>query len=464
MHDAESTLAESRPGGAEGTEHHDVLVIGAGLAGLSCALHTDRDVHIVEAADYVGGKARSEHHEGFTFDVTGHWLHLRDPDMRALAIRLCGDDHFLRIRRLSRIWSHGVYTRYPYQANTWGLPPEVIKECVMGAVEADRRRPETTALEDEPENFADWIRYYFGEGIARHFMIPYNAKLWGVPATEITSRWCQRFVPRPALDDIVAGAVGCNEKAMGYNAEFLYPRTGGIQTLANALADALGREHITLDDGVRHIDPKARVVTLASGRRIRYDHLVSTMQLPSLVDVIDGATGGVPDAVRAARGKLRGNEVRYLNVGVDGPLGQPDHWIYVPELDWPFYRVGSFSNANPAMAPKGKSALYIEMSDRDTPLDELRPIIGRGLVAMGLVDTPDRVLFMHERRIQNAYVIYDFAYHDSRDAVHAWLREQGIASIGRYGDWNYSSMEDALLDGRTAARALSELELGDTPR
>lgn len=432
----------------------DTLVIGAGLAGLSCAHHLDRPFLVVEAADHVGGKAKSEHYEGFTFDVTGHWLHLRDPDMRALALKLCGDEHFMRIRRLSRIWSHGVYTRYPYQANTFGLPPEVIKECVMGAVEADRRRPEAVALEDEPENFADWIRFYFGEGIARHFMIPYNAKLWGVPATEITSRWCQRFVPRPALADIVAGAVGCNEKAMGYNAEFLYPRTGGIQTLAEALADAVGRDHIRLSSPIARVDPVAKVATTADGAEIGYRHLVSTMQLPHLIDRLTEA----PAAVRAARSKLRGNTVRYLNVGVRGPLGQPDHWIYVPEEKWPFYRVGSFSNANPAMAPEGCAALYIEMADRDTPLDALRGTIGEGLCAMGLIDDPARILFMHERVIDNAYVIYDFDYHDSRAAILDHLGPIGIQSIGRYGDWNYSSMEDALIDGRRAAEALARTE------
>ena len=31
------------------------------------------------------------------------------------------------------------------------------------------------------------------------------------------------------------------------------------------------------------------------------------------------------------------------------------------------------------------------------------------------------------------------------------LQECGIESIGRYGDWNYSSMEDALLDGKRLA-------------
>ena len=56
--------------------------------------------------------------------------------------------------------------------------------------------------------------------------------------------------------------------------------------------------------------------------------------------------------------------------------------------------------------------------------------------------------------IDNAYVIYDFDYHSSRSAVHRHLDAIGVQSIGRYGDWNYSSMEDALLDGRRAAERL----------
>jgi protoporphyrinogen oxidase len=58
---------------------------------------------------------------------------------------------------------------------------------------------------------------------------------------------------------------------------------------------------------------------------------------------------------------------------------------------------------------------------------------------------------MQTRRIPNAYVIYDFNYHDSRHTLLSYLKDVGIESIGRYGDWNYSSMEDALLDGKRMA-------------
>ncbi len=430
----------------------DTAIIGAGLAGLSTAVHLPSEYAIFETNSWVGGKARSEQIDGFTFDVTGHWLHLRDDGIRQLILRLLGEDHFMSVRRMSRIWSHGAYTLYPFQANTYGLPPEVIKECVMGAIDADRSRRESGIDGREPPNFADWIRYYFGEGIARHFMVPYNAKLWGVSADEITSRWCQRFVPKPNLDEIVAGAVGCNAKEMGYNTEFLYPKKGGIQTVAEALADEAGRSHIHLNSTIRSIDLNAKTMTLEDGRVIGFNTLVNTMALPHLIDAIDE----VPDDVLAARQQLRANEVVYLNVGIRGQLGQTDHWIYVPEEQWPVYRVGSFSNANPAMAPSGNASLYIELSDRETPLEVLQPRIVECLCAMELISSPDQVLFMEARRIKNAYVIYDFQYHEARETIHAWLRSVGVKSIGRYGDWNYSSMEDALIDGRRTAAELME--------
>lgn len=433
--------------------HVETLIVGAGLAGLSTALHLgpEADLAIVEALPHVGGKACTERIGEFLFDVTGHWLHLRDPGIKALVLGLMGEDAFHKVERKSRIWSHGVYTEYPFQANTHGLPPAVVHECLMGAIEAARRRPEGPLTPaDEPENFADWIRFYFGEGIARHFMVPYNARLWGVPATEITSRWCQRFVPKPDLSDIVAGGVGLNALKMGYNAHFLYPKAGGIQSVAEALADAAGRHRIHLSTRIARLDLGARRATLTDGRTLTFGHLVNSMALPTLVRTLDDA----PEAVRSAAGRLRATPVTYFNVGVRGPLGVPDHWVYVPEADWPMYRVGSFSNAVPTMAPPGHASLYIELADRDTPPEALKARVTEGLVAMGFLQSAEQVLFMEPRVIPDAYVIYDFAWHDDRAAVHAWLKARGALSIGRYGDWNYSSMEDALIDGRTAAAHL----------
>ncbi len=70
---------------------------------------------------------------------------------------------------------------------------------------------------------------------------------------------------------------------------------------------------------------------------------------------------------------------------------------------------------------------------------------------MGLIAGTDEIAFARLREIDYAYVIYDHAYAASVDALMAFLGEVGVLSTGRYGGWNYSSMEDALRFGLQAA-------------
>lgn len=55
---------------------------------------------------------------------------------------------------------------------------------------------------------------------------------------EITAEWCSRFAPRPKLEDVIAGAVGLNDRQLGYNVNFLYPARG-VGQLSRALAEGL---------------------------------------------------------------------------------------------------------------------------------------------------------------------------------------------------------------------------------
>ncbi|MGN7798629.1 NAD(P)/FAD-dependent oxidoreductase [Leifsonia sp. 22587] len=65
---------------------HDVVVIGAGLAGLRCAAELaarGRDVVVLEASDRVGGRQRTDHVDGFTLDRGFHVLNTAYPAVRA---------------------------------------------------------------------------------------------------------------------------------------------------------------------------------------------------------------------------------------------------------------------------------------------------------------------------------------------------------------------------------------------
>src|SRR3954467_10188128 len=180
----------------------DTLILGAGLAGLSAAYHLEGGFHIVEKSERPGGLCKSQLRASpagtFTFDHTGHWLHLRDPEVRKL-VDLLLPDAFARIERQARISSHGVYTHYPYQVNTFGLPPAVVSELLLGFHEAHFGEAGRALREREPATFAEFILRHLGAGFGKHFMFPYNEKLYTVHPAELSAAWCGRFVPKPSF-------------------------------------------------------------------------------------------------------------------------------------------------------------------------------------------------------------------------------------------------------------------------
>src|SRR6266487_6398890 len=145
-----------------------ILIVGAGLAGLSTAFHLGKHLpcRVIEKEKESGGLCRSYCVDGFTFDMTGHLLHFRKAEIKALIESLLPNALEKHTRR-SFIYSHRTYTEYPFQVNTYGLPPEVVRECLLGFI-ATLTNPSTTPPEDR--SFKAWILENLGEGMARHFM------------------------------------------------------------------------------------------------------------------------------------------------------------------------------------------------------------------------------------------------------------------------------------------------------
>lgn len=419
-----------------------VAILGAGLTGMSTAHHLRTAgvaCRVFERLERAGGHAVTIEEEGYRFDRTGHLLHVGDDDIRDLALEWIGQEHRW-VERRSAVWSHGVYTPYPFQANTHGLPPEVAYACVMGFIEAQRTPPTR-----ESASFEEYCYATFGTGIAEHFMIPYNTRVWGVPPSEISAAWCRRFVPVPTVEDVIAGAVGLRGRELGYNARFVYPDRG-IGALADGMARDLG-EVVELGREPRAIDLRTRMLDLGD-ERVDFDVLVSTAPLPKLVDLI----ADVPAEVRDASRRLRCTHLYYLDVALHAPAGVPYHWAYVPEAKYPFYRVGCYSAFSPLMAPPGKASLYVELVDRSEPdLTALLPEVATALIAMGFIRGASDIAFARLRRIDHAYVVFDHHYDACVQVIGAFLAEGRVITTGRYGAWNYSSMADALAFGRSAA-------------
>lgn len=430
-----------------------IVILGAGLAGLGCARELGRRAVVLEREPRVGGMARSVTRGGFTFDLTGHWLHFADRGTEALARELLGAG-LERIARRAAITSQGITTPYPFQANTYGRPARVVADCVLGYFRA--REAAARGEMPPPRNFEEHIRRHLGDGIARHFMVPYNTKLWTVPPAALDHEWCERFVPTPTPDEVVRGALepaGAGH-GLGYNASFLYPRDGGIGALALALRASLEAE-VRTGVVVTRVDWRRRTIETSAGSPLGWRALVSTAPLPDLVALLVDP----PELVRTAARRLRAASVTYWDVGLPRANRPGDaHWTYFPDPDVPFYRAGSPSAVLPTLAPPGHRSLYVEVSHpRGTLVPATEAEVLRGLVAVGLVASDEQPVLVTRETLDCAYVIMDAEYGGARRLVLEWLASVGILSVGRYGAWTYDSMEGALVQGRRAAAQAAEL-------
>jgi protoporphyrinogen oxidase len=435
--------------------HVRTLILGGGMSGLSCAYHLhkqgDNNYMLLERSDEPGGLSRSIKQEGFVFDHTGHLLHLHNPYTLKLIPELLGDNLVLNQRR-AWIYSHHVYTRYPYQANLYGLPKKVIEDNLKGVVEAQIRQKPAPA--EQPESLKSWVLRTFGKGFAKHFFFPYNEKLWSVPADVLTAEWVAPFVPKPSIQEVINGAFSDQTKKFGYNASFYYPKEGGIQALAFAFAKDL--PNIRLNTSVTSIDFTRKEAMLSNGETVSYQFLVNTAPLNRFIDM----TQGLPEEITASRKLMRASSVYDINLGVRRAHISDKHWIYFPEKKYRFYRVGFPMNFSTNMTPPGCSSMYVEIAYRpDETFDESRAMKDaiRGLLDSGLLKNESEIITRNILRIPCAYVTYD--QHRTRIAqqILGYLQSQRTYSIGRFGGWKYSYMEEAILEGKaTAENILSQ--------
>ncbi|HEX4824910.1 MAG TPA: FAD-dependent oxidoreductase [Candidatus Polarisedimenticolaceae bacterium] len=426
-----------------------IVILGGGLAGLATAYFLRGRPHVVlEAEETAGGLCRSRTIGGFTFDYTGHLLHVRDPRAMALLDELW-PGVFDVVERKAAIRTRGVTLPFPFQANLHGLPSEVVADCILGAAEAAGSLIPT----DPRTSFRDWSLAVLGRGISEAFMFPYNGKLFRRDPAEMTADWVSWAIPRPTLAEVVRGALGIANRGMGYNATFRYPKKGGIEVVPEAFARRLATVR-TGATAVR-IDLARRIVTLASGETVTYDALVSTIPLPKLLTLAVGE--GIDGAAEAAR--LDWSVVGCLNLGVDrAGVGDGAHWLYFPDPDVPFYRAGFPHAMSAGVAPPGTSSLYVEFGlKRDERVDPaaLERAALEALQRERILLPGDRIVVRDFLRIDPGYVIFDRARQEVMARVVPRLRALGVHTIGRYGGWTYSYMERAILDGLETAERLA---------
>ena len=426
-----------------------VVVVGGGLTGLVTAHRLEQAggaALVLEREGEPGGACRSLERDGFVFDFTAHLLHVARPETEAYLQEIEVWPRLVAHARRAGIMVGGHVTPYPIQIHTHGLAAEVRRDCVLGFVRAWG----AGEASPDPQHFAEWALARFGEGFARAFFFPYNRKLFRAEPEELTVDWLGRYVPRPGLEEVISGAFGLHDAAVGYNATFRYPQSGGIRLLPDAVAARI--KDLRLGQQVAGVHLGERWLELAGGERIDFDELVSTISLPSLIDLIRDP---FPEAIAEARRRLRWVRVVNLALGVRGQAPRSEHWLYFPAPELPFYRVGFPSNHG-QMAPAGCHTVSVELSldPGEDDLEQVADHAEQALCRLGMLD-PAMIVVRMVNVLDPAYVVYDRHRNPAVAELRRFLGENRVTVSGRWAEWKYSAMEDAILDGMSAARRLA---------
>lgn len=433
------------PGTGE-TSVERTYILGGGVTGLAAGIASGLPVY--EARTSPGGICASYYRDGFRFEVGGgHWLFGTDPVVRRLIESTTPVGEYGR--RSAVFFAGGLeatrdlaglFTPYPIQNNLWALP-----ESVRATALAELAAPTPAAV----VTMADWLRASFGPTLDRIFFAPFHEKYTAGLMHSIAPQDAYKSPVDPVA--VVRGAFAEQTDA-GYNTRYLYPRNG-LDALMERLA---GQCDLRYGQSIVGIDVGGRTVRFADGAERPYDQVVSTLPLNRMMEMT-GLDEGECDPHTS---------VLVLNLGVtlpDTPRARNgNHWLYVPDAQAWFHRIGYYSNVDRHFVPEAYrddpayASLYIESAfppgtrlseddiarHRDEVIAELR--------RLGMID---RVLVADPTWIDVAYTWRRPGSTWVRRALARLLRED-IVQTGRYGAWVFQGIGDSLRSGLFVGAAL----------
>ena len=126
------------------TAEHDVLIIGAGPAGLTAAYELNRrgvTSTVLEATDMVGGISQTVERDGWRFDIGGHRFFTKVPEVEAFWHEILPDEDFLQRPRMSRLGLTAL-------RNALHTVRFLIRWAAKSAEISDAGRPQSFSLYD----------------------------------------------------------------------------------------------------------------------------------------------------------------------------------------------------------------------------------------------------------------------------------------------------------------------------
>lgn len=415
------------------------LIIGGGISGLTLANYIT-DYLIVEKDSSLGGYARTHYVDDYIWDYAGHFFHFKTDEFKSMFINSMDKNDYIVKNKNTYIYFEDKLIDYPFQMNIHELSKDKFIDCLYDLFNKQEKEVYT--------NFLDMLYGKFGISITEMFLKPYNEKLYATDLTKLDKDAMGRFFPYANISEIINNMK--NHSNTSYNNTFMYPKKGA-QVIVNKLCEKVDMNKVMLNTSVTSIDLNKKEVMLSTGEIISYNNLINTIPFNKFLSLLN-----IQEYTNFSN-ELSYNKVLVFNLGFDkkSTYNNTD-WIYFPDKNINFYRAGFYDN----ILSTDKLSMYIEIGyskesiiDESTINKELSLTLDN-LKKCKIIDNTFKLVKYESIIMDPAYVHIDKLHDKKVKQIINDLETKNVYSVGRYGSWTYSSMEDAMLQSKELVEKL----------
>lgn len=382
-------------------------ILGAGPSGLSLAHsligkgEASSDIAVFEKENIAGGLCRSEMVDGAPLDIGGgHFLDLKRKNVLDFLFQFMPREEWDLHDRVSKIRIRESEVDHPLEANLWQFPKSVQLDYLESIARAGCIRGDL-----QPESFAKWIHWKFGDRIAGEYMLPYNRKIWSMNPDELGTYWLYKL-PNVSFRETLASCLeGRVMGSLPAHGTFLYPKNFGYGEVWRRMGIALGGSLIA-NFNIQTLDLDKKILN----SEWEYETLISTIPWAYW-----NRFSKVPLEIDKAISSLKN-----ASIDVDycpETLNNNSHWIYEPNEEISYHRLLLRSNF-----AKGSRGYWTETNTSRA--------IPKG----------DGIRFSNEY----AYPINTLNKPAAVTKILKWAKTKSVIGLGRWGTWEHMNSDVAV--------------------
>ncbi len=417
----------------------DYLIVGGGISALSIVRGLKGSSYLlVEKDDSLGGLCRTHYHNDYVWDYAGHFFHFNNAELKQFFEARIRESDMVKCVKNTKIFYKGQYVDFPFQKNIHQLPKDEFIDCLYDLY-----------FKSESNDYSDFegmLYAKFGRSITNKFLKPYNEKLYACSLKTLDVNAMGRFFPYANFDDVMKNMRF--QDSTSYNSTFDYPKKGA-QYFINILKDAVNYNNVFLNCKVLEIEVANHCATISNGEKVFYKHLINTIPFNQFIKLC-----GIEDKDNL----LSYNQVLVFNIGFNKALEVKEtHWIYYPDPQFIFYRVGFYNN----ILSEEKGSIYVEIGFDDKK--EITQSIINDCYTKTLSDLKKCNVVSDQEVVAYESLLINPGYVHITEKGDRWIKEtmkelgeNNVYSIGRYGAWTYCSMEDCMLQASLLMKKIGE--------